>query len=100
MMSCEKSGQYMREGQGSRKGFILWEGSITTTNFSAGSGGSFTLEMDPIFYILPVFYVFLDLFEVVTWNVETLAVSTNSLHPVATVGKRLLTGQVKNQAQQ
>lgn len=107
MTSCEKSGRYMREGRGSRTGFILWEGSITTANLtenitdtSAGSGGPFTLEMDPISYILPVFHIFLDLFEVVTWNVETLAVSTNSLHPVAAVGKRLLTGQVKNQAQQ
>lgn len=107
MTSCEKSGRYVREGRGSRTAFILWEGSITTANLtenitdtSAGSGGRFTLEMDPISYILPVFHIFLDLFEVVTWNVETLAVSTNSLHPVAAVGKRLLTGQVKNQAQQ
>lgn len=39
-------------------------------------------------------------FRGLTWNVATLAVSADSLHPVAAVGKRLLAGQVENQAQQ
>lgn len=39
-------------------------------------------------------------FGVFTWKLETLAVSKDSLHPVAAVGKRLLTGQVEHQAQQ
>ena len=39
-------------------------------------------------------------FRGLTWNVATVAVSTDSLHPMAAVGKRLLAGQVKNQAQQ
>lgn len=39
-------------------------------------------------------------FRGLTWNVATLAVSADSLHPVAAVGKWLLAGQVENQAQQ
>lgn len=38
--------------------------------------------------------------EGITRKLETLKVRTNSLHPLAAVGKRLLIGEVKNQAQQ
>lgn len=50
----------------------------------------------PFIFRFPVFHVLWG----VTWNMETLAMSTDSFQPAAAVSKRLLTSQVENQAQQ